>query len=412
MPFRKREQGLRDIGATLQVATILDGSVRRAGDRVRIVAQLVDVADDRHLWSETYDRQLTDIFAIQSDVALQIASALKAELTREEESRIHREPTRNLTAYQLYLQGRHWYSRYTEEGFLKAIQYFQQAIAADPDYAMAHAALALSWAEFASGIGGGSMTEQDAYQKAYDMVRQALALDDSLGEAHAVLALLKCTYEFDWVGAEREFKLALELSPGAADTYDHYGWLCYAQQRYDEALVLVKRAQELDPMAHRTDVASALLRAGRYAEALEEGLRAVDFEPEFARGHAVLGWAYIRNGKAKEGLAELEEALRRAPTSNFCLAQLGQAYAECGMPDKAREMLRQLEEVGKQRYVSPYHLAYVYTGLGDAEKAIDLLEQSYRERAGGVYGIKGSFLFASLRPHPRFKALLAKMNLA
>ena len=412
MPFKKRERGLREIAATLQVATILDGSVRRAGDRVRIVVQLLDADADRHLWSETYDRQLTDIFAIQSDVALSIATALRAELTREEESRIHREPTANLTAYQLYLQGRHWYSRYTEQGFLKGIQYFEQAISADQDYALAYVGLALSYAEFASGLGGGRLKEGDTYQMAYQAINRALALDDSLGEAHAVLALLKCTHDFDWVGAEREFKLALELSPGAADTYDHYGWLCYAQQRYDEALVLVKRAQELDPMAHRTDVASALLRAGRYEEALEEALRAVDFEPEFARGHAVLGWAYIRNGKAKEGVAELEEALRRAPTSNFCLAQLGQAYAECGMPEKAHEMLRQLEEIGTQRYVSPYHLAYVYTGLGDADRAMDLLEQSYRERAGGVYGIKGSFLFVPLRSHPRFKALLAKMNLA
>jgi serine/threonine protein kinase/tetratricopeptide (TPR) repeat protein len=412
MPFKKREQGLGEIAATLAVGTIVDGSVRKAGDRVRIVAQLLDPATDRTLWSETYDRQLTDIFAIQSDVALQIATALKAELTKEEETRIQREPTRNLAAYQLYLQARHWYTRYNDEGFRKAIQYYEEAIAADPGYAEAHAGLALTYAEFAAGMGGSSMKEEVAYGKAYDAVKRALELGPSLGDAHAVLAILKCTQEFDWVGAEREFKLALELNPGSADTWDHYGWLCYAQERYDEALELVKRAQELDPMAHRTDVVTALLRAGRNAEALEAGLKSVEFEPNFARARAVLGWAYIKNGQPEKGLAELETALKISPTSTMTLAQLGQAYAVCGRRDKAHEVLGRLGEMSKEQYVSPYHLAYIYTGLGELDRAMDMLEQSHRERAGGVYGIKGSFLFAPLRSHPRFKALLAKMNLA
>jgi serine/threonine protein kinase/Tfp pilus assembly protein PilF len=411
MRFKQREQSLREIGATLQVATLLEGSVRRVGDRVRIVAQLIDAEADRHLWAETYDRQLTDIFAIQTDVALQIASALKAELSHEERTRIEREPTSNVNAYQLYLQGRHCYSRYTEEGFRKGIEYFRQAVAADPGYALAHVGMALAYAEFAAGQGGSALREDVAYQQAMEAVTKALTLDNGLGEAHSVLALLKCVHDFDWAGGEREFRLALELSPGGADIYDHYGWLCSALERYDEALALVKRAQELDPLIHRADVAATLLRAGRYQDALEAALRCVEFEPEYARGRSTLGWAYLLNGRPDEGLAELQQAVTLASGNSLYLAQLGEAYGLTGKHAEARDVLRQLEELSRQRYVSPYHMAYVYTGLGEQDKAMDLLERAYEERAGSVYGVKGSFLFASLRSHPRFKALLRRMNL-
>jgi serine/threonine-protein kinase len=412
MPFKQHTQSLREIGARLQVATLLEGSVRRAGDRVRIVAQLIDAETDRHLWAETYDRQLTDIFAIQSDVALQIASALRTELSPDERKRIGREPTSNVNAYQLYLQGRRWYTRYTEEGFRKGIDYFRQAITADPNYAMAHVGLALAYAELAAGQGGGPVSGPEAYREAMGAISTALALDASLGQAHSVLALLKCTHDFDWVGAEREFTLALELSPGVADIYDHYGWLCSALERYDEALALVKRAQELDPLTHRADVASTLLRAGRYQEALESALRCVEFDPEYMRGRSTLGWAYLKSGMLEEGLAELEQAVSLAPDNTLYLAQLGQAYALTGKPEKGREVLRRLDQLATERYVTPYHLAYVYTGLGEHETAMGLLERAYEERAGSVYGVKGSFLFAPLRSHPRFKALLEKMNLA
>jgi TolB-like protein/Tfp pilus assembly protein PilF len=412
MPFKKREQSLREIGATLQVATLLEGSVRRAGDRVRIVAQLIDAATDQHVWAETYDRQLTDIFAIQTDVALHIAAALRAELSRDERTRIRREPTRDVHAYQLYLQGRHCYGRYTEESIRRGVEYFEQAIAEDPDYALAHVGVALAYAELAAGQGGGTLRPDVAYQRAKAAVTKALALDSGLGEAHSVSALLKLVHDFDWVGAEEEFKLALELSPGGADIYDHCGWLYSALQRYDEAIAMVKRAQELDPLMHRADVATALLRAGRYEEALQAALRCIEFEPGYARGRSTLGWAFLKNGRAEEGLAELEQSVALAPGNTLYLAQLGEAYALAGKIERAREVLHQLEQLSQERYVSPYHLAYVHTGLGEQDLAMDWLERAYDERAGSVYGIKGSFLFTPLRSHPRFQALLRKMNLA
>jgi serine/threonine protein kinase/Tfp pilus assembly protein PilF len=412
MPYKKRDQSLREIGAKLDVATLLEGSVRRAGSRVRIVAQLIDAEADQHLWAETYDRELTDIFTIQSDVALQIASALKAELSLAEQTRIRREPTSNVQAYQLYLQGRHCYTRYNEGSVRKGLEYYQQAIAVDPGYAMAHVGVAMAYAELAAGEGGGLLRPEVAYDRAKEAVSRALALDTGLGEAHSVLALLKCVHDFDWVGAEEEFKLALALSPGGADIYDHYGWMCSALGRFDESLELVKRAQELDPLTHRADVATELLRAGRCQEALQAALRCIEFDPDYPRGQSTLGWAYLKTGMSAEGLDHLEHAVRLAPENALYLGQLGQAYAMVGKLEQARDVVRQLEELSQRKYVSPYHMAYVHTGLGDQERAMDYLERAFEERAGSVYGVKGSFLFISLHGHPRFIALLRKINLA
>jgi TolB-like protein/Flp pilus assembly protein TadD len=409
MPFKRREQSLREIGTRLEAATLLDGSVRRIGDRVRIVAQLIDADSDEHLWAETYDRQLTDVFAIQSEVALNIAGALQAELSSDERQRIGREPTRDVEAYQLYLQGRHVYFRYTRDGMLKSIEYFERAIARDPDYALAYTGIAIAYSEL--GVTG-TLEPEQAYRRAMNAAATALALDGSLGEAHCVLGEIKAVRDFDWLGAEREFKRALELSPNDADAHDLYGRLCASLDRFDEAIALAKRAQELDPMAHRVDFTTTLLRAGRYDEGLEAAERAVEFDPQYDRGRATLAWAYLLNGRHAEGLAELKRAVSLSPESTTWLAQLGQAYAMAGETDRAREVLGQLIDLARQQYVSPYHMAYVYTGLGEHDEAINWLEQAYEQRAGAVSGIKGSFLFAPLRSHPRFNALLRKMNLA
>ena len=409
MSFKKREQSLRDIAARLGVATLLEGSVRRTGDRVRIVAQLIDAEKDQHLWAETYDRQLTDIFAIQTDVALQIAAALKAELSPDEKTRIHKEPTNDLQAYQLYLQGRHCFIRYTQEGQRKAIEYFEQAIERDPGYALAYTGVALAYGELGEI---GALRPDETYARAKEAVAKALELDGELGEAHCMLAFVKFVHDFDWPGAESSFKRALELSPSSADTYDLYGRMLSALERYDEAIAAQQRAQELDPLAHPLDVATALLRAGRYDDAAEAATRCIRFDPNYARGHSTLGWALLKKGMFDEGIAELEKAVALSPGHGLWLAQLGQAYALVGKVGQAREMLRQLEELSQQQYVSPYHMAYVYTGLGEQDTAIDWLERAFEERAGAVYGIKGSFLFTSLRSHPRFTALLKKMNLA
>jgi serine/threonine-protein kinase len=409
MPFKGRHQGLREIAAKLQVATVLEGSVRRAGDRVRIVAQLIDAATDQHLWAETYDRQLTDIFAIQSEVALRIAAALKAELSPDERARIGKEPTNDVRAYQLYLKGRQSFIRYSEEGMHEAIQYFEQAIARDPRYALAYASVAMAFTELGEV---GALDPDEAYPRAKAAAAKALALDPELADAHLTVAFGKVVYDFDWAGAEQGFKRALELSPNNADAYDLYGRLCSALERYDEALAMQQRANQLDPLAHPVDVATAFLRAGRQDEALEAAHGAIALDRVSARAHSTLGWTLLRSNRVDEGLAELEGAVKLSPGNTLWLAQLGQAYALAGRADKAAEVLSALEEQSRKQYVSPYHLAYVYTGLGQQDRAMDCLERAYEQRAGAIYGIKGSFLFAPLRSHPRFEALLRRMHLS
>lgn len=409
MPFKEREQSLAKIAETVGAATLLDGSVRRAGDRVRIVAQLLDPATDRHLWGETYDRRLTDIFEIQTDVALQIAAALKAELSIDERSRINRGPTSDLQAYRFYLQGRHWLIKFTPEALRRAVERFERAVTQDPEYALAHAAVAYAYTELGEN---GAMEPDDAYRRANRAAAQALRLDPASGEAHCVAAYLKTVSEFDWAGAEEGFQRAVQLSPGSADAYDLYGRMCAALGRFDEAIAMQRRSQELDPLTHRLGLAATMLRAGRYAEAQAAAQRAVEFDPTHDRAHVTLGWAKFLQGMKLEGLADMERGVALSPQDTMWRAQLGQAYALAGDVGKARDILRELEDRAQHAYVSPYHLAYVHAGLGETDKALDLLERALDARASAAYGIKGSFLFASLREHPRFHALLEKLNLA
>ena len=408
MPFKQRQASLKEIGAALGATTLLDGTVRTVGDRVRIVAKLIDVDTDKHLWAETYDRQLTDIFSIQADVALQIAAALKAELSPDENTRVRKEPTSDVQAYKLFLKGRQWHIKYNTEAYWQAIDYFNRAIARDPTFAGAWANLAMAYTELAeSGVGPPDVS----HARAAEAAATALSLDPDLAAAHCTTAHIKMVREFDWAGAEREFKRALELSPSDDDTYDLYGRLCAGLGRHEEAIALQRRAHELDPLAHRMDMVTALLRAGRYEEAAVEAKDAVELEPGYDRARATLGWAYFLSGKKDEGLAELEEAVAISPGNTMWLGQLGEAYAMAGNTAKAREILARLEERTRVSFVSPYHIAYVHTGLGEFDRALDLLERAVAERTGPAYSIKGSFLLTRLHGHPRFRALLRQMKL-
>ena len=409
MPFKQRQHSLKEIGATLGATTLLDGSIRHVGDRVRIVAKLIDVASDQHLWAETYDRNVTDIFAIQTDVALQIAAALKAELSSDERTRVRTEPTKDIQAYKLFLKGRQWFIKYDTEAYERAIEYFDRAIARDPMFALASANLAMTYTELAeSGVAAPGI----AYQRAAQAAANALRLDPNLAAAHTTTAHIMMARDFNWLGAEQEFKRALELSPSDDDAYDLYGRLCAGLGRYDEAIALQRRAHELDPLAHRMDMVTSLLRAGRYDQAAVEARDAVDLEPAYDRARATLGWAYFLSGSRDEGLVELEEAVAISPSNTMWLGQLGDAYAMAGNTVRAREILRKLEERrAAGAFVSPYHIAYVYAGLGDFDQAMDCLERAVAERTGPAYSIKGSFLLAPLHELPRFRALLRQMRL-
>jgi eukaryotic-like serine/threonine-protein kinase len=407
MPFKKSAQSPREIATRLGVTTLLEGTVRRAGDRVRIVVELIDAVSERNLWADTYDRQLTDIFVIQSDVARSITAALKTELSANERSRIEREPTNSIHAYELYLRGRQCLTDYSATELRRSIGFFERAIEIDPDYAMAHAGIAFAYADLGdSGFESGL----DTYPRAQAAAARALEIDPDLGDAHTMSAYVKMLYDFDWAGAEEGFRRALSLSPGSADAHSLYGRLCSSFERWDEAIAMQERAFELDPLAHRVDVATTLLRAGRYDEAEGAAERALRLDPEYPRASATLGWVHFKQGRTEQGLRELTRASELSPTDNMWLAQLGQACAIAGETGRARDILRRLED--GTRHVMPYHLAYVYAGLGELDRAMDLLEESVRARAGAAYGIRGSFLWAPLHGHPRFVALLRSMGLA
>ncbi|MFL5620787.1 MAG: protein kinase domain-containing protein, partial [Gemmatimonadaceae bacterium] len=408
MQFKQRTGSMRDISAALGAATLLDGSVRRSGDRVRIVAQLVDGESDRQVWAETYDRRLDDIFAIQTDVALHIAASLEAELSTDERDRVERPPTDDVQAYQLFLQGRQWLTRYTPDSLRRAIEFFDRAVARDPGFALAYASMGMAHIELAEA---GAMTPDLAYGRASTALERALRVDPDLSAAHVASAYFKMTREFDWVGAEREFRRALELSPSDADAFDLYGRLCMALGRLDDSLKLLRHAQELDPLSHGNDITTTLLRAGRYEEARERARAATETNPTNARTRATLGWANILTSRVSEGVADLERAVAISEGNSLWLGQLGEAYAIAGDDAKARDILRQLEERAKTTFVSPYHLAYVHTGLGQLDAAIDLLEKAVAARTGPTYGINGSFLFLPLQKHPKFQALLRGMGL-
>jgi serine/threonine protein kinase/tetratricopeptide (TPR) repeat protein len=411
MTFKKRDCGLREISEKLGADNVVEGSVRRAGNRVRIVAQLIQAAGDQHIWAETYDRDLTDIFAIQTDVALNIANALRAELSPDERARIRRRPTDDLEAYDLFLRGRNFFYRFTAEGFRNALIQYEAAVARDPGFALAWAAIAEAQAEFSiEGFVLGSREQSIASAKA--AIARALQLDDLLAEAHGISGLIRFVFDFDWTGAESDFRKAIELSPGSAEVHDHYSWMLGSMGRHDEAVSEVQRAHELDPIMVQSDVATALLRAGRVEEALQDARRALRELPGSPRCQSILGWSLIFHGEPAAGIAALEQAAALTPGSTMFLSQLGQACALTGDIPRARAILQQLQERAQHDFVSPYHFAYVHTGLGEYDAAIEWLERAFQQRSGAIYGIKGSFLFKDLRNHPRFQALLGKMNLA
>jgi adenylate cyclase len=410
MAYKKGEGSLREIGERLGVATVVEGSIRRMGNRVRIVAQLVDAVTDELLWAEIYDRDLTDIFGIQSDVALKIANALRAQLSNDERARVGQRPTQNFEAYEFYIRGRNSYYRFTDDGFRRSLIDYHAAVARDPSFALAWASLAATHTEMCtSGFAGSS--PEDTVKSARTAAARALEIDDQLAEAHSVSAFIRFGFDFDWVGAEREFLAAIELSPNNAVAHGHYSWLCSSLERYDDALREVRRAHELDPLLVQTDVATTLLRAGRINEALEDARRSLLYGPASPRSYSNLGWALIFHDDHAAGIESLERASWLAPDSTLFLSQLGEACAITGDVERARNILQQLHDRAAREFVSPYHFAYVYAGLGEADAAIDWLERAFQRHSGAIYGIKGSFLFRNLRTHPRFKSLLQRMNL-
>jgi adenylate cyclase len=410
MRYKDTELGLREIGEQLGVATILEGGVQRAGERVRINAQLIDARTDEHIWAEQYDRELTDIFAIQSDVARQIAAALQATLTADERERIGRAPTENLEAYDLYLRGRYFWSQ-RGEGLRRGLRYFQQALERDPDYARAYAGVAdcynlLGFYAY--------LPPSDAFPAARAAALRALEIDEGLDEAHTSLGFVKLYYDWDARGAAAEYRRALELNANSPQAHHWYSSALQALGRFDDSIDHARRAVEIDPLSVYESVALGwqLIGARRYAEARERLRRAIELVPDFPIAHWLLGEANAHDSRVVESLIHFERAVELSGGTGWFLASLGWAYALNGDETKAQEILAEGVERSKREYVSPFGYALIRLGLREKDAALDFLELAFEERNPLLMALHYYPTWDDLRSEPRFIDLVERVGLA
>ena len=410
--YKSSPDDLPQIAKRLGVSNILEGSVQKTADRVRVTVQLINAASDAHLWGETYDRNLTDVFAAESDIAKMIADTLRAKLSGSEQHAIAVRPTESAEAHQLYLRGRYFWNKRTGADLKKSIDYFNQAIDKDPNYALAYAGLADAYVLFSAYAEG---SPKESLPQAKAAAKKALELDNTLGEAHASLAQALLAYDLDFAGANREFRRAIELNPNYATAHHWYaesGLVPLGQ--FDDAIAEAKRALELDPLSViiNADVGTILTSARRYDQAIEQLGKTVEMDPGFYYAHWTLGDALELKGRNEEAIAEYKKAIA-LNDDPLPPALLGHLYAKIGKKDEALTILKQLRELresSKQRYVSPYNLALIHIGLGQKNEALQLLEETYADRDGyNIAFIKVEPMLDPLRGDPRFEALAQKV---
>ena len=407
--YKSEPDNLRDIAQQLGVLNMLDGSVQRSADQVRVTVQLINATTDAHLWAETYDRKLTDIFAVESDIAKTIADTLHAKLTGSEKSAIAKRPTADTEAYELYLKGRFFWNKRTGPDLRKAIAYFNQAIAKDPNYALAYAGLADAYVLLPPY---GAASASESFPQAEAAAKKALELDDALAEAHTSLAQVLVSYDFDFEGSTREFERAITLNPNYATAHHWYGsGPPLSLGEFDRAIAELKRAQQLDPLSLiiNADLGSGFVTARRYDDAIAQLRKTIEMDPHFYYAHWNLGEALELKGKLREAFAEYKKAAE-LNDDPLVLSLVAQAEAKLGQRDDARKMLEQLEQLATRRYVGNYAFALVHIALGEKEKAIEDLDHAYRDRVGpDIALLKVDPMLDPLRGDPRFEALVAKI---
>jgi serine/threonine protein kinase/Tfp pilus assembly protein PilF len=415
--FRGKEIDIREVGRKLKVETLLEGSVRKAGSRLRISAQLINVADGYHLWSEKYDRDIgetccpEDIFTIQDEISLAVVDKLKVKLLGEEKAKLVKRHTRDLEAYDLYLKGRFFWNKRTQEGYRKSLGYFQQAIDRDPTYALAYVGIAdchnlLGWYDY--------LPPQEAFARARAAAQKALEMDDTLAEANASRGWISTNYEWDWPAAESKYRRAIELNPSYATAHQWYAEYLSYMGRHDESVAEAKRAQELDPfsMIINTDLGQVLYYARQYDQAIEQLQKTLELDPNFIVAHFFLAFVYAQKAMNDKAIAEAQRAMDlSARDHSLILAQLGATYSYSGRRDDAKKVLDELHQLSNQRYVSPFYMALIYMGLGQKDQAFEWLERAYKERDHWLETLKVHPWLDSLRSDPRFTALLKRIGL-
>jgi DNA-binding winged helix-turn-helix (wHTH) protein/TolB-like protein/Flp pilus assembly protein TadD len=393
----------------LRVGSVLDGNIQRVGDRIRVTVQLVQVQDGRLLWGGTFDERFLDVFSIQDRVSARVAEVLLVALRGDELQRLTRRETQIGAAYEAYLKGRYLANERTSESLAAASASFAEAIARDPRYALAHAGLADAYALL--GVYG-ALPTTEAFPKAKAAAVEALNIDDTIGEAHTTLAFVKTLYEWDWAGGEAAFKRAIQLSPNYSTAHHWYAINLMSTGRARESIAEMQRAYVLDPLSPivSTDVGEMFFWAGDYERAIAQARKTLEMHPHYYLAHGLLGWAYAHKGEYSQALAEFRKV---SPGTDDDGTRVGIAYVAALTNNRveALQILKELEELGKTRYVSPHHLAVLYSAVGNREQAFESLERSYKNRVAQLNWLKIDPRFFNLRSDRRFRSLMRRLSL-
>jgi len=408
--FKGKEMDIREVGEKLNVGTVLEGSVRKSGQRLRITAQLVNVQNGYHLWSGQFDRDMKDIFDIQEEISLTIVDHLKLNLLKGEKEKILKRHTEDHVAYDYHLKGRYFWNRRYEKGMQRGLQYFEQAIEKDPGYALPHVGIADAFGTL--GLFS-FMPPHQAYSRARAAAKKALEIDPELAEVYTSLGWIAMWYDWDWPAAERHFLKAIQMKPDYALAHQWYGNFLWCMGRFDESIREKQKARELEPLEpiNPTQVGLALHMARRFDESIGELRKVIESDPEFSIAYWFQSFNFMAKEMWAEAIATLQKFVELSAESIIALSTLGLAYGSAGMKDEARKILERLGELSKDRYVGSLWRAIVWLGLGENNKALENLEKAYPERESIMAGLKVWPLFDSLRPEPRFQALLKKMKL-
>ncbi len=379
--FKGKQEDIREIGRKLDVEKMLEGSVRKSGQRIRITAQLINVTDSSHLWSKSFNREMEDIFAIQDEISLAIVDKLKIKLLGKEKQGLVKRHADNQEAYSFYLKARYFFNKLNPGGFEKAIENFEQAIEKDPNNAAAFAGLADSY--WYSSIWG-NLPPHQTYPKAREAAKKAIEIDDTLGEAHASLASIHTFYDWNWEAAEREFKRALELTPGSSYTYVYYSFYLNLRRRYDEAIIQARKAQELDPVSGfcNTNLGHRLWQARRYDEAIEEFQKWLVIEPNDWFAHHHLGELYLGKSMIKEAIVEIDKSVELSGGVPLNIAIAVMAHYRFGDKKVAERLFDNLKKRASHEYIPPMCFVYIYLVRGEADQAFEWVKKAYEERDG------------------------------
>jgi serine/threonine-protein kinase len=409
MQYKGMNKNIREVGRELNVGAVLEGSIRRAGNQIRIVAQLIDANNEGHLWAETYDKELTQIFVIQSDVAQNIASALKSTLLPGERVRIQRTQTINAEAYQNYLKGRFYWNKRTVADIQTAIEYFQKAILADTNFALAYTGLASAYATITQY----GLSAHNYIPMAIAFARKGLELDSTSAEAHAVLALCKKNYEWDWAGAEREYKRAIELNPGYAGAHQWYSIYLTCAGRLDEAMKEIKIALVLDPLSLviTSNVAGVFYNMRQYDDAVDGIKKTLQLDPSFVDAQTLLGLIYSCQNRSEEAIVVLKKVRSTVGNTPKALSELGQTYARAERNKEALATLDTLLTFSKKGYSISWGIASIYCALGEKDKSFQWLEKACQDREVRIGQLKVEPIWDEIRSDSRFLALLKKIGL-